>query len=110
MGKLYIQEGSVVDAGWVDQIAVSSDGVTWSSIQKAGLSVTLFTSKRDKTRYNALDKIKGTEYLITLSDGKENGFNLQFNPNDVANQATWLGDTIVKARVAVDDISTWIAT
>lgn len=110
MGKLHIQNGSVVDGGWTKQIAISSDGATWSTIPKAGLTVTLFTSKRDKTRYNALDKIKGTEHLITITDGLENGFNLRFNPNDVVNQATWLGDTIVQARIAVDDISTWIAS
>ena len=47
--------------------------------------------------------------MITLDRGEDSPI-ITFDPNDVANQATWLGNTPALLQVAVNDITGWLGS
>jgi len=110
MAKIYISNGTTVNAGWTKHLAVSPDGVNWNAIPKEGkvVSVTRIELNPNSVN-NALTKGKDSYSEITIKDNTDMHA-LKFNPNDVVNQATWLGNTPAKAQIAVDDITTWLGS
>ncbi|MCK5644240.1 MAG: hypothetical protein KAJ19_25805 [Gammaproteobacteria bacterium] len=101
---IYIDKGVNVDASWVNHIAVSSDGINWSTINIHALDV--------KSRYLNLNNDSpltrgGSHGMITISTSDSN-IKAQFDPNDVLNQPTWLGNTPAKLQKAVADITGWL--
>jgi hypothetical protein len=106
---VYIEDGVNVNAGWTESIAVSSDGNTWSSINKHQLDVNprwISQSNNPNRRHPAVNK--GEHALITVSRGEGELPILVFDPNDVVNQPTWQGNTPANLQAAVADITTWI--
>ena len=98
---IYIDKGTNVDASWVNHIAVSSDGSSWSSINIHGIDV--------KSRFLNLNSSSpltrgGGHGMVTLSTSDSN-IKIEFDPNKVANQPTWIGNTPVELRKAVADIT-----
>ncbi len=110
MASIYISNGTTVNAGWTKHIAVSPDGVNWSAIPKEGKMVSVVGIQLDPNSVNnALTKGKETYWEITIKDSSDM-HTIKFNPNDVKNQATWLGNTEAKAQVAMGDIITWLGS
>jgi len=108
--NIYLDNGVNIDASWVNHIAVSSDGVNWTPINKSFLSVNqrwLNLSSDPNFRHPWVNK--GSHGLITLRYGTDSEVALVFDPNDVINQATWQGNTTAELQVAVADITGWLA-
>jgi len=100
---MHIDNGIGVDAGWTKQIAHSPDGVIWTPLNKANLTVKPAVTKGNP---NSPLVDSNDSYVICITYKEETM--LKFNLNEVKNQAGW---TLNNAGIlqAVDDISTWIS-
>jgi hypothetical protein len=105
---LYIDNGTTIDASWTKHIAVSPDGVNWSFFPKANTTVSVVGVN---SIHSSLFPIaKGTRWIIEIKDASEGRLHVRFNPNEVANQATWLGNTSTAANQAASDITGWLGS
>lgn len=100
--KIYIQNGSAVNAAWTGLIAMSPDGVTWSTFPKLGLQVNQHTFTLDKSGYNNVNKFGEPGQYIVLQEHSDKEVYCRFLFSNVVNQ-TW-----TSANDAVEDINTWI--
>jgi len=102
---IYIDDGVNVDASWINSIAISADGVNWSTINKHALNVNArwvnLPSKSPILR-------KQSHGLISLTVGEADDQKIVFDPNDVVNQPTWQGNTPAELYVTAGDITGWL--
>ncbi len=103
MAQLYIQNGVDVNANWTASIAVSPDGVHWSSLPKTDMAVHQLTLFRKQNALNdsAIKRVVSLRYKGTQD------FAIKFKLSDVADQPTWT-DNDAGLIQAQDDISDWI--
>lgn len=106
--QFYIDNGINVNPAWFAHIAVSQDGVQWTPIAKAGLDITPVIRKVSVNPLNPLSN-KEQKCIIQLKRGGDDRPIVEFDVDNVANQAAWLsGATIIdKCIAAVTDITIW---
>jgi hypothetical protein len=103
---LYINNGAAVDVAWTGHIVVSNDGVNWNGISKTGLSVGKHSISLNTITPNSYpERNKESGAVIVLKRSESEGPVLKFNPDNVVNQAGWIGDP----NQAVSDILDWLA-
>ena len=100
---IYIDNGPNINPSWDKHIAVSTNGVDWTPINKAGLSVL----DRHINQNNASPLAKENHESFISLKGND-GYMLFFDVTKVENQPTWLGGTPDKLRIAVGDITSWL--
>lgn len=106
--KIWIDNGTNVNPDWYGHIAVSYDGTNWTTLNKDGLSVKPRFKRMGITNPPGVaGKTSASQTMITLSDFSGSTL-LEFECDQVQNQATWNGGTTAAQQVAVDDITTWI--
>ena len=110
--QLYIDNGENIVATWTDHIAISNDGVAWETISKDGLDVSARTVYQNSPLANRNPgEPKGTSVRISLNRKGDGRPVLEFDVDDVANQAGWIaGDMPTNRLAAVTDITTWLAS
>jgi len=103
---LHIDDGAAVDVAWTGHIVISADGSTWNGINIAGLSASLHNVNFNTTATNSYpERNKETGWVIVLKHKDSDGAVLKFNPENVTNQAGWIGDP----QQALSDILDWLA-
>jgi len=110
--QLYISNGIDVVATWTDHIAISNDGVAWETISKEMLDVSARTVYQNSPLANRNPgEPKGTKVIISLKRTGDGRSVLEFDVDDVANQAGWIaGDMPTNRLAAVTDITTWLSS
>jgi len=110
--QLYIDNGENIVATWTSHIAISNDGVAWETIAKDGLDVSARTVYQNSPLANRHPgEPKGTRVVISLNRKGDGRPVLEFDVDDVANQAGWIaGDMVANRLAAVTDITTWLAS
>lgn len=108
--SVYISDGVSVNASWVNSIAISSDGTNWSTINKDTVNVvSRWVNLPNTSGVNRIPFVnKGTHAEISLTSGSDDTPIITFDPNDVANQAAWNGNTQAALSTAVSDITGWL--
>jgi hypothetical protein len=105
---MYIDNGSNIDAGWTRHLAVSVDGNKWELISKEGLDVrpVHIIQNTSSALVNKREKC-----IIRLVRGEMDNTILEFDVENVQNQAGWTGGATLKddCEQAVIDIGTWLA-
>jgi hypothetical protein len=105
--RLYVSNGITVDAAWTKYIAVSENGVNWTTIPKEGTMVrSSFRSSGNTIPPNVIGPRLNTRISLVDSGGTQI---MGFECDNVINQATWQGKTPAALQVAVDDITTWLS-
>jgi hypothetical protein len=105
---MYIDNGVNVNPAWTRSIAVSADGVNWSTIHWQGLDVKsrfIIQNESADARHPFVNKGKHGRITLGIS---EDQVKLEFDPNDVVNQPTWQGNTPAAVQNAVTDLTDWI--
>ena len=102
---IYIDDGVNVNLSWINSIAISADGVNWSTINKHGINV---NSRWIDLPASSPILRKSSHGLISLSIGNDDTQLITFDPNDVVNQAAWNGNTLAAMQLAVADITGWL--
>lgn len=100
--KIHLQNGTVVDADWKGLIALSVDGVNWSTFPKEGLQVKQYPVQFTTTGENNINKFNQPGAYVTLAEFSSRDEFLRFYPTDVVNQSWTTG------QAAVNEISSWI--
>jgi len=111
--KIYIDNGENINAAWLGHLAISWDGVAWETISKDGLDVSARTVKQnaDAANRHPGEFGKGTRGRISLKRQGDVRPVLEFDVENVANQAGWIGGTIEANKLAaVTDITSWCSS
>ena len=103
---MYIDLGTNVDAGWVDQIAVSHNGTDWSTIHKSEISS---ISRVRIANVGNVDQGAPHQDLEKVHVTKTDNTKFSFDIKDIDNQPAWSVGGNAALNVAVDDLSTWVA-
>lgn len=108
---IYLSNGVDIDATWTSFIAVSKDNVHWEPINKSDLTPHgRWINQSSNPEFRAPYINKGTHALITLRTAFNESVVLVFDPNDVANQATWQGNDQAGLDAALSDLADWISS
>ena len=102
----HISNGVDVDPNWTELIAVSNDGVTWSTFRKDAIIniAQVSSSNANKGTFGSPQRDQNRRIHINL----RGGLDITFDVQDVANQATWSNGTLAALQVAVSDINSWL--
>jgi len=110
---IYIDNGENIDASWLGHLAISWDGVNWETISKNQLDVSARIAKQNADRANRHPgENKGSRALISLKRQGDVRDVLEFDVENVANQAAWQAGASLndKMLLAVTSITTWLAS
>lgn len=100
--KIYIDNGT--NLGWDTQVAISYDGVAWSSVPKAGMKVLVHQLNFQTASPGNVD-IEPSGDVITLMNVADTSTYARFHIEDVANQPTW-----TTTALALQDINEWLVS
>jgi hypothetical protein len=108
----HIDNGINIDAGWLNHIAISRDGVNWEPISKDGLDVMpRLLNKQSSANGGYPADPKGPRAMISLGRKGDREPIVQFDIDNVANQAGWIaGAILTNLQAAVTDITVWLST
>ena len=104
--KVHIKNGVDVDPNWTEVIAVSHDGQQWSTFRKDAVTTVNPVSSHNANRgtFGSPQRTKNLLVHITLRGGVDVNFDVQ----DVANQAAWSTGDLAGLNQAITDISSWL--
>jgi hypothetical protein len=104
---LYVQKGSIVNAGWSDSLAISANGSSWSTYRYTTISavIPVFIANTGFSAANPSNETNTAEVHLKMNNGSV----IKLNLNNIANQAGWL-PTQVGTNQCVSDISSWISS
>lgn len=103
---MHIDLGTNVDAGWVNQIAVSHNGTDWSTIHKDNIAS---IGRVRIANVQSVDRGAPHQDLEKVHITKTDNTKFSFDIKDVQNQATWSVGGNAALNTAIDDLSTWTA-
>jgi len=111
---MYLSNGVDINVKWTEFIAVSHDGVSWTTIRKnnfVDVQGTFSNPLPQGSQQYPINRNYGFDthgrVQIKLTDGTRFSFEVQ----KVNNQPTWLAPATVKLKVdaAINDITEWLS-
>jgi hypothetical protein len=109
--SIYINDGVLVDPSWVNSLAISNDGVTWSTINKHGVDVS-YTIVNAPVGSQAPMNNKAQYAKITLRRAMSGEVLLTFDVDDVENHPLWntatTGNLVTSVQNCMSDITGWL--
>lgn len=101
---LYIQNGGDVNVLWTKHIAVSNDGVNWSTFPKENCVVSRAETNATKTPLYPVSS--GKVQKIVIKDASTERVHIEFDLKNVKTPNTWGTDM----NLAISDITTWLGS
>lgn len=110
---IFIDNGENINPLWIGHIAHSADGVNWEFISKHQLDVgTRIAEQNSDQASRAPFSNKGARALISLRRTGDRRDVLEFDVENVANQASWQSPVGLPAKMlaAASDITEWLSS
>lgn len=101
---MQIENGVLINAAWTPYIAVSTNGVDWTLIPKAGLKI---DGQLSRTNTTSPLVNRPVQTRISLKSHNDRHPLVEFDAQDVTNKPTWNAGTQAALNIATDEIGTW---